>query len=310
MKDDAKKGYDIFDPPAKDSIHRILKEGRKLITPNLAKRVLAEANFDGQRPIADHHVTLLAHIMKDRRWQSGGQIAFCRLNGYLMLTNGQHRMKAVVDSGIAQEFQVLITECTTMEEVEADYHRHDIIARKRSIPEIIGSTDLLETSGITKTMLSRLYQAASMLESDLKYIHYLDAPTVRDVDSRLSTVRGWLDEAAKYESLIKGAPAHVKRSLVNAGVLAVALVTLRHQPEKAEEFWQGVADDDGLRRGDPRKALLQDFESRGTTKGAFHAQRVIPAITAWNAFFEGRTLKLIKVLESSHISVRGTPIKG
>lgn len=308
MKQDATGTQGMFNTPAKDSIHTVLKEGRRLITPNLAQRILDEANFSGQRPIARHHVKLLTHIMQDRRWQSGGQLAFCRLNGFLMLTNGQHRMQAVVDSGIAQEFQILITQCDTLEQVEADYHRHDIIARKRSVAEIMTSTTMGQESGLPKAFLSKMYDAASILSSDLQYVNYASDPArQRDVDYRLAVVSEWIGEARLYNQLIQSAPAHVRSKLINAGVMAVALVTIRYQPAKASLFWRGIAEDDGLRKGDPRKTLLQDFDIRKVNSGA-HLQRVVPAITAWNAFYENRNIQIIRVSEASLIVVRGTPI--
>lgn len=311
MKRNVTGSPDIFNPPPKDSMHVILKEGRKMITPNMARRILEETNYSGQRPVADHHVKLLAHIMEEGRWRSGDQLAFCRLDGRLILTNGQHRMHAVIVADRAQEFQILITECMTLEEVQADYHRHDIVARKRSNAEIMASTGIGDESGLPKQFLVKLFQAGPILENDLQPVHYLkDTVAQRDIDSRIETVRDWLGEARLYEQFIRSAPKHVKQSLINAGVMAVALVTIRYQPQQAAEFWRGLAEDDGLRRGDPRKTLLQDLESRHVRRGAFHAQRVIPALTAWNAFFEGRTLKIIKVSESSQITVRGTPIKG
>lgn len=102
-------------------------------------------------------------------------------------------------------------------------------------------------------------------------------------------------------------PKGGKSKLYASGVMAVALVTLRHQPAKAVQFWRGIADDDGLRKGDPRKTLLQDFESRRVNYGT-HLQRIIPSITAWNAFYEGRNISIIRVSESSQVLVSGTPI--
>ncbi len=295
---------------ARDSIHAQLSEGRKLITPNMARRILEEANYAGQRPARKHHITLLAHIMREGRWASGGQLAFCRVDGKLYLTNGQHRLHAVVEAGAAFEFQILITDCATMAEVDADYHRHDIVARKRSTAEIMNSTGFAAASGLPKTFLTRLYEAAALLDASLGFRQYQSDPIrTRDVDHRISVASQWVAETVVYEEITRPAPPHIRQRLARAGVMAVALVTLRYQPAKAKEFWGGLAEDNGLRRNDPRKALMHDFEERNLSSGSF-LQRVIPSITAWNAFYEGRELKLIRVKDASVIAVRGTPVNG
>ena len=90
--------------------------------------------------------------------------------------------------------------------------------------------------------------------------------------------------------------------------MAVALYTLRHQPARAHEFWSGLAKNDGLRRGDPRATLIQDYLTRSVGIGSAR-QRVQQTTLAWNAFCEGRDLKIIKCIEDAPIVIWGTPVK-
>ena len=102
-------GADVLLP-----LHTVLREGRKVIGPALAERILSEAHYDGQRKTYDHHVTLLADMMRRGKWSTGSQIAFARLGDALFLVNGRHRMRAVSASLRDIEFQVLIVDVQTM----------------------------------------------------------------------------------------------------------------------------------------------------------------------------------------------------
>lgn len=292
----------------KAPLSHVVREGRVSIGPELAERILADAAFDGQRKSEPHHVELMVHLMRANRWTPGSQIVFCDLGGRLFLTNGKHRMNAVKAAGVPQEFQVLIVKCNSMAEVEADYHRHDTVARKRSVPEILKSTEVGRNAGLPAKMLTSLYSAGLLLDRNLASTHYTTDPLSRDVDARLQSVSNWMREAKSYAAMIANAPARQHGILCGAGVLCVALMTIRYRPELATLFWTGIADDDGLRKGDPRKTLLDDFDTR-TNETNIRA-RMLPAAIAWNAFYESRVLKIIKVLSNSVLRISGTPVDG
>ena len=92
---------------------------------------------------------------------------------------------------------------------------------------------------------------------------------------------------------------------------AVAMYTYRYQPARAHEFWQGIARQDGLSRGDPRATLLIDFRNRVSNtsgKGNQNQRSVVQSITlAWNAFCEKRELAIVKCVTGATIKVWGTP---
>ena len=96
--------------------------------------------------------------------------------------------------------------------------------------------------------------------------------------------------------------------MCGAGVMAVALYTLRHQPARAHEFWHGVAGNDGLRKGDPRAALIADLLFNRTLNVGSHRQKVQQPALAWNAFCEGRDLKIIKCIDGAALTLWGTPL--
>jgi hypothetical protein len=82
---------------------------------------------------------------------------------------------------------------------------------------------------------------------------------------------------------------------------------LKHSPAQAYEFWEGIALDDGLRRGDPRKTFLiyidnNDFKSR--------RNGVMVAGIPWNHFYTGEKLAQIKLTDATQIKILGTPLDG
>lgn len=70
-------------------------------------------------------------------------------------------------------------------------------------------------------------------------------------------------------------------------VCAVGILTFRHHPAMAIDFWNGMARDDGLQRVDPRKRTLE-WLRESSASDVRHQERYV--VSGWNAFFEGRSL--------------------
>lgn len=293
---------------AVSALPNIIREGRMVIGPDLAAWILKDAAFEGQRKSERHHVELLAHLMREGRWSGGSQLAFCEFEGNLYQTNGKHRMNAIVVSGLAQEFQILITHCNSMQEVEADYHRHDTVARKRSSIEIMQSTELGRDSTLPHRLARTLYSLAPLLDRGLVSTNYRTDPLSRDVDALLASFSRWVGEAQTFAGMVaKSHKVAVRQGLFSPAITAVALLTIRHQPVIAEKFWPVAAEDDGLKIGDPRKALIDHIAYGEKSKDPSVLRFIQPAL-AWNAFFESRTLKIFKPSACSVLKIVGTPV--
>ncbi len=79
--------------------------------------------------------------------------------------------------------------------------------------------------------------------------------------------------------------------------------------EKAFAFWNGIALNDGLRRGDPRHTFLLDLGNRSALGGQ-NVHGVIVPCAAWNAWFEGKSINHIKVMSTAYPRLLGTPFDG
>lgn len=298
-------GADVLLP-----LHTVLREGRKVIGPALAERILSEAHYDGQRKTYDHHVTLLADMMRRGKWSTGSQIAFARLGDALFLVNGRHRMRAVSASLRDIEFQVLIVDVQSMEEVAGLYYHFDVATRARGTADILRAVGGLDDHGVTKGMANALFSAAGLIGNKLVWPSYLRDPVrARSVDHRLDTMKPWWPMAKQYEGIIEAAEHNLRSRLRRPATVAVAVLTLKYQPEKAVAFWSGVAENDGLRRGDPRHTFISDILNRVLSAGTSMQSVIVPA-TAWNAWFEGKTIMQIKVVGSAPPRLLGTPFDG
>src|SRR5260370_41692540 len=92
--------------------------------------------------------------------------------------------------------------------------------------------------------------------------------------------------------------------LTPAGAMAVALVTAQHHSEKAEAFWRGIADPDGLRSADPRKVYREHL--RGQPKKGTELVTAKGGAIAWNAFYESRSIPNPPT-QTGPVVILGTP---
>jgi hypothetical protein len=287
-----------------------IQEGRRLISPDFARDILATAKYEHQRKLYRHQVVILTDKIARKQWVPGSQIAFALLDGNLLLLNGQHRLHAVIESGEALEFQILILPAETMEDVGQLYARFNVNERKRSVSELMDGRNIYDTCEVERRTAVALYQAVGLIANNFKPLNYIQTPVLaQNADYRLELCEPWWDRARQYEHLIAPAPRDIKQRLLIGGRMAVALVTLEHQEAKAIEFWSGVASDDGLGRDDPRKLFLRDIYNRDLRRqGA--SESAHSAAVAWNAWFSGADLKLIKVVTGAVFKLLGTPWAG
>ncbi len=126
---------------------------------------------------------------------------------------------------------------------------------------------------------------------------------------RLHIMRDWATEARDAFALLAGDPNARKNG--SAGILSVMLVTLRHQPERAPDFWRRMIHGVELTQSMPEFALrrwLQEHPSGGPNRPPLYSRAVA---AAWNAYYERRTLtKIVPGNTSQPILIKGTPYTG
>jgi len=291
-------------PPLEEIIH----EGRMWISPELAKRIIAERVYARQRPLKAGHVLVQADMLKRGKFVSNHQIWFATTSGILHLVDGQHRLNAIIKSGIGAYFTVQLLPLKSADELHEAYNSFDRVIRQRTTPEMLAATGVAEAHNVIRLTALALFRAAFLIHFKFNPPHSdIDPVAVRSDSLRLSYAEPYWELAAEYEQLTQAAPGPDRRRLRSPQVMAVALLTLEHQHDKAVEFWGGIADNDGLRRGDPRNTLLVWLREKLFSRRGYPG--AIAAALAWNAFYEGRKLESLRIGATSGVYIFGTPLK-
>jgi len=194
-----------------------------------------------------------------------------------------------------------------MQQVEALYYSFDTNTRARSTETVLNVLNASGMLGCGKMSAEALFRAVPLISANFDFSVGARDPIVnRVIDRRMELVKAFQSEICDWEKATKNASVALRRRLSTQGALAVALMTFRHQKARAVEFWGGVADNDGLKRGDPRHAYLT-LLTQGQNQNSSHiAAR--HACVAWNAWYRRADLKIIKVIEGSPFRILGTPV--
>lgn len=284
-----------------------ISEGNLRLRPAQAGWIARELGYEHNRKVTPLHVAKLAEYMRRGQWLDKSALDFARLpDGRLILVNGHHRMAAQAQTAVDVTWNVIIHDVRNENDVRALYYRFDTEVRKRSAANIVGGVGLAEDCGIRKETATALWNASQIIANDMRFRRYDQVEKIDVlVDERLTVCRNFASQAKVMERFISTAPAFIRPKLKTVSIFSIALVTLLHQPVGAEAFWSGLCEDNGLRKGDPRKTLLMDMQVRGTT-GSLVAAHLMAAAKAWNAFYEDRPLKIIKI--TGHpVEILGTP---
>ena len=283
-----------------------IREGFVNFTPSQAALTLEWCRYERQRDEtrAKAHICTLAEQMRRGLWLYKTQIDFASVNGKIILVNGHHRMHAQVSANANIVWSVVIHECATDADVAALYWKFDTTLRKRSSSNILDGIGFAANMGLSKTTARALWDAVPIIANGMKFSKYQNGHARLLMDEVQAIAEGYAAEANIAEGIINIAAPNVRTQLRTNSRLAVMLVTLRHQPERATAFWHGLCSDDGLSKGDPRKALLIDMQNR-SHKG-LQIANMMACARAWSAFFSGSQMSHLKITGSA-VRLAGTP---
>lgn len=294
--------------PDQQGVRDFLTEGVTSLSPLEMNRVLDNCGYENQRRVSEQHVAVLADLMRRGRWQPKSQIDFAILDGRYILINGYHRAYAQVRSGKSIVWNIALHHAKTEADLRSLYYAFDTNIRARGSRDILKAAEFGDATGVTGEMADALFRAvpylASKFSMDPKQKNFL---VTRQIDLRLQLAADYAKAANRFDAAVEGMPGSRRFKFRSGGVVAVAVATFRYQSETAWKFWSGVAHNDGLKRGDPRLALCNDLMTRKTAGGVI---TFAPSILAWNAFFNERSLQIIKVLDTFVPVIDGTPFDG
>ena len=282
-----------------------------MMSPGIAKRILSDANFPQQRKITDDRLYDATRSIKDGTWNPHHVVHFVLLSdGAFWLVNGQTRMTAIVQCDIAQKIGIIIQRVKDEHEARMVYTQFDKSAGVRTPGQILSAAGVSEEHGLPRQLATYLYSAVGIINNGMKVPSgsTSDGRSVasRNTANKLQWIGEWTREAKLYHQEISECLPHIKRVMMRGGTLAVALVTYRYQLEKAREFWRAVAEGANLKKNDPRLTLSHDLSHRNNAVG-IHNISVQQSALAWNAFYQGRDLKILKCTPDWRLFIAGTP---
>lgn len=276
------------------------------VTPELAKKWLSDNDFARQRVVRDHHILTLAEEIEAGNFIAHSAIVFAQFGQERYLIDGQHRLNAIVLAGKNVSMTILTKIAESKSQIERWYASIDQ-GLKRSARDAIKAQNIHEELGVSERHAGRLSAAVKLIASGFQEVGKGTAAKTAGRSNLVVSdlMMEWASESREYYSLIAGGEKSRMYLFDRAAVIASALITLRYVPEKAKEFWRGMAQDDGLAREDPRKRFLlwldENKERPLLTAKAF--------AVAWRAFCEDRQIALIRFTATQPVKFVGVPLE-
>jgi hypothetical protein len=273
------------------------------ISPAMARHMRDTMHFERQRPISDRNVTRLAEEMRRGWFLAGTPIFICTLpDGREYIVNGNHTLEAVHTSGVTVPLVLIRKRVRDMENAARCYSTFDMQA-VRNWKATLLATGFSESLPIPDKVAS----AVGVIMAGFKYAPN-DQFMNKSRHARLEILPDYVKAAHLIKAAMDQSPRPNQRIIERAAILGVALYTARYQPSMAEEFWGGMAKDDGLKANDPRKSLLRFASNHRVTGSSDREMHAKAAALAWNAYFKGQTLDVCKPAQMLTIRIHGTPM--
>lgn len=242
------------------------------VTPALAQQWLDRNSKN--RPVRKSRVAELAADMKAKRWMVNGETIIIAEDGDMI--DGQHRCLACVES--QTPFTTFVASGVSKE----SFATIDGGA-KRTAGDVLGMDGVKYphiVSGAARIVAA--YRDKKYDRIDLQS----NAATVEFVNANPSIKRA---------ASMVGARATLNMYGSLSTVAAVMYFAMQIDSDMAKRFLDGLETGEGLSRGSPILVTRNFFINAKTGKKSISKrQRFALLIKCWNAFYEGRTFKVLK----------------
>jgi hypothetical protein len=283
------------------------------VTPEKAAEYL-NYNYAHNRKLRKHHVAFLANEMRCGRFMPTAEIHLMFRNGDPVLVNGQHTCAAIVQHGKPVTVTVRKTLVREAGQIALTYAFGHDTGLRRTFNDAMGAYSIAEATGLTQRQVEALSSAIRHIKSSFSKARSGEGNIKQSPADIVEYIYAWANEAKVLFTVTDYCDKDITRLLKKTGALAVAILTIRYQPEKALEFWRGVAMPDGVLWADPRmtaRRALEDSKGKAGTKGITPGKLSRQLARAWNAYCKGEELKQIKVNdEYASMVLLGTPYNG
>lgn len=272
-----------------------------VVTPQYAQHLIDNSLPDWQRPLSQDKVNQYAADMTAGIWHDWTTIEMALVEGKELLINGQHRLRAVIASGVQARF-VFVTHCLSEHDVKEYYGVIDT-QKIRSLKDAIHARDNSDFSGLTNRQIRIIGEAVSIILADFS------ERKVMSHAARISNSRVYVEQFQALDGI--GAGTDLYNRFLTAPYVASAVYLLKHQPELARVFIQNVFSGDAEKPNDPTRKLREFIlvgrqETRQSSGGSGRMLRLRYFSRCWNAAYEGQLIQ--KVYLPQKVFFLGTPL--
>lgn len=284
------------------------------VTPEQAKSWLENNLYSNQRPLRRRHVVFLLDQMKKEQFAIGTQIYFAKLEDSLHLIDGQHRLSAIAQSETPLPVIVTTNHVSTIDEIAWLYTAFDR-QMTRTAANAVRAVQPTGIEGWTSWQVNTFVGALRLVcPGFMKGTMYNNV----GMPEILFGLNDWAPYAKEYFDVISGGDKDISRKLKRKPCLAVGMSTLRFAKNASSnspyDFWQQVAEDDGLNANDARKQLNKrlitlDVLSPGSaTVVRVDDISIIKLCTvAWNSYVNNKPMDRLPISRGRQYPINFTP---
>lgn len=274
-----------------------------MVDSKKAQALRDACDFEGhQRDINELNVDRLASEQEAGRFVPGTAITFCVLpNKEMILVNGNHTLEAITKSGQTIPLTFIYIQVPDREAAGMIYARFDI-HKGRTWRDAARAVGVGEVPYIDKAVSAVGFILSGFRNDSQNVLARFSR------DARFNMLHEYDKALAVISPILDNAIPAIRRCLVRQPVLAVAMYTMRYRSDAATSFWTGIASDDGLATGDPRKTLLRYLQTSTHNTSKEKIEMANACAIAWNAAAAGRQLLMLKPNAMRTFNLAGTPM--
>lgn len=240
-----------------------------LITPQIAKEWLSLNGLN--RPLDRRLVSLYSSVMTRGAWQLTGETIVFGDNGRLL--DGQHRLAAIVDSGVATRIAVI----GKVPNPDKVFHSMGS-GKPRSNPDILAIAGEANASDLSSTVRAycQYHYGVTKKQATLK----VPPDIMFSILNRHPGLRSWCAAAAR-----------LKKRGFSQSIMAVILFGMEHySSDKAQSFFENCESGACLASDDPAFILRERLVYRSRTENIPRNIVYAMCIKAANAHLSGKRI--------------------
>lgn len=271
------------------------------ITPDIAKEILDNHNFIKQRSINKHKLVELCSYMRDGTFQPfTSSVNFSVEDNKSTLTDGQHRLSAIIETKKTYSFSILVTTIPAKEIYPVTDR-----GKPRSLIDAIRSANYSQKMGLSETATRKIAVGVRMIVHGYGVSQSRPRRIVSEKEI-LSTMEDYRTEANRIYEMVNLLEYANKLTARSPITMFLALYKNLSPPEysKVDEFIYGCASNIGLGEGDVRRLVHRMYSTfaRGfgsiSKKAMSKSDEMSNLLLCWDYWYKGKTS--LKAFSTTH----------